>query len=201
MSKTIIAIVGETCSGKDSLVNRFLQSESGDEFVTVCSHTTRPKRDNETNGVEHYFDSEEEFHKIMEENPEDILAYTKIVKNDGTSEGYEYFALLSDLSDEHPNIYIIDPKGIEYLEEKFGSKINLVTVYIYAGYQTRLERAKTGRSDFETEFNKRVENEHDQFDEFRIRGRYDKVIINENCTFDQAYQLFLKTLMDIKSIY
>ena len=50
--KTIICLVGKTGTGKDTIA-KFLYETFGIE--SICSYTTRPKRDYEINGVEHYF--------------------------------------------------------------------------------------------------------------------------------------------------
>lgn len=52
--KTIIAIAGRTSSGKDYIAKRLSTIL---DYPLVVSHTTRPIRSNETNGVEHWFDS------------------------------------------------------------------------------------------------------------------------------------------------
>ena len=48
--KKLCCIIGMSCSGKDSLV-RAVERELG--LQPVVSYTTRPRRDNETDGVEH----------------------------------------------------------------------------------------------------------------------------------------------------
>ena len=53
MKKTLFCIAGETCSGKDTLVSELIK-KNPDVLKAVCSYTTRPKRDNETEGKEHY---------------------------------------------------------------------------------------------------------------------------------------------------
>ena len=47
--KNLYCIVGQTASGKDSLVNDIVASDPT-HFNTICSYTTRPKRSNEENG-------------------------------------------------------------------------------------------------------------------------------------------------------
>lgn len=133
----------------------------------VVSYTTRPKRDNETEGVEHYFiDSETAKKKLESEN---VLAYTKIGE-------FEYFATLEALNDS--NLYIIDPKGIKYIKDKFGDKIPTKVIYIYTRDDVRIERCKR-RSDFDVAFKKRCESEDEQFAEFEYNMDWDCVIIND----------------------
>ena len=191
MKPTLICIVGETGSGKDTLVNKAIEYGNFD-FRKVCSYTDRPMRDNETNGVEHYFITTEEFNKLKEERNDDILAYTHI-KNESQSnyEGYQYMALNDELEKSH--IYIIDYKGLQFLKDKYSDTVHIVTVYIHASYLTRRKRAKTTRSDFKKEFNKRVRAEREQFKEFKKLKLYNYKIENKDGQLDSA----MRKLYDI----
>lgn len=184
MKPTLVCIIGETGSGKDTLVNRAIDQGIFD-FRKVCSYTDRPIRDTETEGIEHYFVTTEEFNKLKEERANDILAYTHI-KDDTQSnyQGYQYMALSDELEKSH--IYIIDYKGLQFLKNKYGETINIVTVYIHAPYCTRRRRAKNTRSDFKKEFNKRVEAEAEQFKEFKKLKLYDYKIENRDGHMDKA---------------
>ena len=102
--------MGETGSGKDTLINKVCK-EYPEDFSPVCSYTTRPKRPGEIDGREHYFVSEDEFHKLLNETPRsDIIAYTKISSDDRPDKGYEYMATISEL--QKHNVYIIDYEGL-----------------------------------------------------------------------------------------
>ena len=57
MKPLIIAIVGASGSGKTTL-SKLLEEQCG--IIPIVSYTTRPKRIEETNGVEHWFVSEDE---------------------------------------------------------------------------------------------------------------------------------------------
>lgn len=188
--KTLFCICGETASGKDSMVNSLIDFEP-ETFHPVCSYTNRPPRIKETEGVEHYFLSREEFENLKNEKVDDIIAYTKI-ESDYSTEGYEYMALKEEL--EKANIYIIDPKGIKYLREKCGDEYNIVVFYIYAPLEQRRERARNNRSDFNAEFENRVLAEKEQFDEFVKNKEYDHMICNLDGMFTQPF-LYMKELM------
>ena len=169
MKPKIICILGETASGKDTIVDKAI-SKLKDENINirpVCSYTDRPKRNNETDGVEHYFITTDQFNTIRTDRQSDVLAYTKI-KNDKQPEheGYQYMALIDELEKSH--IYIIDAKGLEYLKTHYDEKIDIISVYIHASLFTRMRRASL-RSDFKTEFKKRVRAEEAQFKQFRKR--------------------------------
>ena len=62
MSKyTIVALVGESGSGKDTLM-REVVSWKPKKFHEIISCTTRPMRENEKDGINYYFLSEQEFY-------------------------------------------------------------------------------------------------------------------------------------------
>ncbi len=60
----LIVITGITASGKDTLMNHFI--ENGDA-IQLLSYTTRPKRPGEVNGVDYHFISQEEFESQLVE--------------------------------------------------------------------------------------------------------------------------------------
>ena len=169
--KTIICIVGRTSSGKDYISKRLSTIL---DYPLVVSHTTRPKRDNETNGVEHWFDTKEEFDDLMQNNT--VIAYTKIGE-------YEYCALLEDIGDNA--IYIIDPHGIQHLKQNFKDQINLKIIYIYCDEYIRRARAST-RSDFKTAWEDRNKAEDEQFTEFEANRPWDLLIDNSKSVLDMT---------------
>ena len=178
MKPKLLCILGETASGKDSVVNGAIKRLSEYAIRPVCSYTDRPRRSYETNGVEHYFVSTQEFFKLQEKRRCDIIGYTHI-KNDkeSTHPGYYYMAFSDEL--ETAQIYIIDYKGLQYLQQFYGDKIDIVTVYIHASPETRRRRAQAARSDFLTEFEERMKAENAQFKEFKNKKLYDYRINNE----------------------
>ena len=115
MKRVIIAIVGESGSGKTEM-SRYLQEMFGVE--SVVSYTTRPMREGETEGVEHYFvKSSEGFDK------EQMLAYTVFG-------GHEYWTMRSQIKFGKAYSYVIDEKGLKYLKSKFKDRYTVVPVYV-----------------------------------------------------------------------
>lgn len=170
--KTIISICGRTSSGKDYIARRLSTILN---YPLVVSHTTRPIRSNETNGVEHWFDSKEEFQNVLDNQT--VIAYTKIGE-------YEYCATLEDIEDNC--IYVIDPLGIEYLQEHFKKQINLKIIYIYCDEHIRRARAST-RSDFNIAWEDRNKAEDEQFTEFEANRPWDLLIDNSYTNLDMNW--------------
>lgn len=161
--KTIITIIGRSGVGKDYIAKRLSTIL---DYPLVVSHTTRPMRSNETNGVEHWFDSKEEFQSVLDNQT--VIAYTKIGE-------YEYCATLEDIEDNC--IYVIDYDGIKYLQEHFKDQINLKIIYIYCDEYIRRARAST-RSDFKIAWEDRNSAEDEQFTEFEANRQWDLLIDN-----------------------
>ena len=159
--KNLLCIIGRTASGKDT-VAKYLRNERG--LKQVVSYTNRPKRDDETDGVEHYFVSDEQFKQIMKED--EIAAYTKIEDKKTGVKGYEYCATVGEVLNS--DVYVIDPNGIESLKEEFKNidiDINFIYIYIFCDKDEREERVKASNrgSGALAAFKERDDNEDAQF--------------------------------------
>lgn len=115
MKSKIVCIVGPSGSGKTTLAN--IASKEL-KIPTLCSYTTRPKRDNEINGIDHFFVSKEEM-----PTKDKMLAYTKFGD-------YEYWASIEQIPIDKPIIYVIDEKGLLMLIEEWGDKYEIVSMLI-----------------------------------------------------------------------
>lgn len=117
-SNKIIAIVGPSGVGKDTLA-RLLSDETCIPILT--SYTTRPIRDGEVNGREHFFVSScNTPHELM-------IAYTQYG-------GYEYWTELSQINGSV--IYVIDEKGLITLQTRF-PYIKIFSIYVSATESVR----------------------------------------------------------------
>lgn len=192
--KTVFLVVGQTASGKDSLVNAMcttaikslIQDMSGlyavEPYKQLVSYTTRPRRENE--GNTHIFISPDEVDKYKD----DIIAYTKIGE-------YEYFATKQQLYD--CDFYIIDYLGIQTLKEQnLDDVFRFITIYINTPYEVRKERALSNRKDNEEVFYSRNRNEAYQFSRMRQSADFDYSISNVN--FDKALQV-LKHIVEVET--
>lgn len=167
--KTIFCILGESGSGKDTLVEYTLK-EFKLNLKPVLSYTDRPMRDGEQNGKEHIFLSRDEMTEFLNSNKKDIAAYTQIGET-----GYRYCAMASVI--DRSDIYIIDPNGLKEFKERTGDRYDIVSIYIDCPLKERRKRTE-GRSDAASKFEARVAAESDQFAKFREEHGYDHVIDN-----------------------
>lgn len=161
--KTIICIIGKTATRKDTLA-KYLEKYFN--IPPVVSYTTRPKRDYEVDGVQHYFVSKEEMAKLKEQD--DIIAYTKIEKS-----GYEYCATVSALKGDIVT-YIINPDGINWMMEhiKDKSEVKLITIYMHMDEDSIIESA-TNRGDNLEAIKARLDSEREEMDKYFESKQYD----------------------------
>lgn len=158
----MIVLVGESCSGKTSLQD-YMCSKYG--FKRIVTYTTRPKRDNETNGVDYNFISEEAFEKM---------------KNSGAfAETAEYRGWMygsTKLSYRDSNaIVVLTPSGLRQII-KNGVK-NVTSIYLNVPRRSRLI-ASLKRGDNVDEAYRRNLSDLGQFD--GVEDEVDFVINNFN---------------------
>lgn len=130
MKYTIIAIMGKSASGKDSLLKALLQEPQFKEAKPIISCTTRPIRENEINGTDYHFLTNEQFTNLVLSNR--MLEAT--VFND-----WCYGTSIDSLSASGINIGVFNPEGCEALRQN--ENITLCLIYIEATDKTRLLRS------------------------------------------------------------
>jgi len=179
------------------ILKSILMNEYGDKynklmknikFNPIVSYTTRPMRDSETEGLEHYFITNDEADKLLSTN--DTLAYTEI-------NNYKYFTLKEQLKDQ--NVYIIDPTGIEDISNRYPD-IEKVIIYVSSNYQNRKYRyISRSKECTEEDFEKRNEAEDKQFTIFeRKLHNYDNIhtIVNNSPYILSAVSSAVEVIMD-----
>lgn len=180
MSKKLFCVLGETASGKDTLTKK-LCDETG--MKQVISYTTRNRRDNE--GDTHIFVDNSVYEQMKSDDK--IAAFTEI-------NGNKYWSTIDQLYNN--NIYIIDPNGLEVLENLNLTDINLCSIYINVPTEVRLDRALY-RGDSVEDFFSRNRSEMKQFIQMKAHGGFDYAISNLN--EDKAYAV-LKHIVEVETI-
>lgn len=171
----LIVIIGKSRSGKDTLA-RYLNELHHVE--PIVSYATRPKRDNEKNGREHWFVSPEYMNELKQNS--DMIAYTYNAKT-----GHEYCASLKDLKPDTWYTYILNPKGLYYLVSNMSDKVFLHVVYVDCDENDLRKRGKD-RGELPEVFETRIESERDEFDYFSenykylINGRINTSVVSFN---------------------
>jgi guanylate kinase len=151
----IILLIGKTASGKDTIAG--MLKEMG--IPQIVSYTTRPIREGEVNGREHWFVNNEEMDKLVEEG---VLAYDTVGK-------YRYCAKAPVDGDW---VYTINPNAIESVKSVYH---NCHSIYVNLDEKTIRERALK-RGDKVEELEDRLELERDEFDEYHLSHKWDVLI-------------------------
>ena len=174
----LFCIMGETASGKDTLTKKLCEDTS---MKAIVSYTTRPRRTNE--GDTHIFVDD----SVYEQMKDNLAAYTEI-------NGFRYWTTIEQIYDN--DIYIIDPNGLETLENLGLEDIDLCSIYINVPIDVRLERALY-RGDSLEDFFSRNKSEMKQFIQMKAAGGFDYAISNLN--EDKAYAV-LKYIVEVETI-
>ncbi|ODN42335.1 guanylate kinase [Piscirickettsia litoralis] len=173
MSKgTLYIFSAPSGAGKTSLV-KALTSSLADISVSV-SHTTRPMREGETNGVHYHFTSKEEFQDFVRKGQ--FLEHARVFDNYyGTSHAH----IQEQLEQGQDIILEIDWQGGEQVRKLIPDS---VSIFILPPSRQALEERLTGRGqDSQDVINQRLHEAHEEMSHF---GEYDYLIINDD--FDQA---------------
>lgn len=125
----IIAFFGKSAAGKDTLAKAFVQNHKNGTHLMV-SHTTRPKRDYEKEGIDYYFITEEDFTRKL-------LNYEIAEATD--FRGWFYGTSYDEIKPDKINVGVFNKEGIECLLED--KKLDVYPVYIEADEKTRLIRS------------------------------------------------------------
>ena len=174
----LFCIMGETASGKDTLTKKLCEDTG---MKSIVSYTTRPRRTNE--GDTHIFVDD----SVYDQMKDNLAAYTEI-------NGFRYWTTIEQIYDN--DIYIIDPNGLETLENLGLEDIDLCSIYINVPIDVRLERALY-RGDSLEDFFSRNKSEMKQFIQMKAAGGFDYAISNLN--EDKAYAV-LKYIVEVETV-
>ncbi len=174
MKPTKFLFIGRTSSGKSTIANAVCE-ELG--LKQVKSYTTRKPRNKKEceNSWDHYFVSEEEFEKIGKEHS--WVAYTEI-------NNFKYGATKEEL--DNSNIYVIDPKGVEYLKDKCSNEYNFIEIYFRIPYSVAKKRFINRGGTF-TDFKNRYDKESVQFKEYEKNQNFHYHLLNDK-SFKESVQ-------------
>lgn len=137
MSKIkIVALFGESASGKTSLAKKMAQENA--DFNFVVPTTTRPKRDNEIDGIDYHFAFDISLESCIE-----VQCFN----------GWYYGTPLDSLSKDKINIGAFSLKSLNDLmmNKEIEDIIEIIPIYIYAQPKTRLLRSVKRCSEDEME--------------------------------------------------
>lgn len=122
----VIALCGKAGAGKDTLLHAIVDKYDVHEIISC---TTRPRRENEVEGVNYYYLDKEKFlNNLVHDNMIEATEFN----------GWFYGTLKSSLDKDGWNIGVFNPEGISALSDN--SDIDLWTFYITASDKERMLR-------------------------------------------------------------
>ena len=165
----LIIISGPTCAGKATVINKLLEKREN----TVCpiSYTSRPMRPGETEGVDYYFITRDEFEKKIEENY--FLEYAKVRYG-------EYFGTpkkeLEELLQKGLDVILeIDVEGAAKVKELFPETI---LIFIMAPTMEELKRRIIARG-AEKQIEQVIDRFQRAYQEINEMKKYNYIVIND----------------------
>ncbi len=165
----LIIISGTTCAGKGTVIKKLLENHN--DIVLSTSYTTRPKRENEINGVDYYFVTKEEFENKIAND--DFLEYAKVQY--GSYYGTPKKEVVEKLNTGKDVILEIDVQGAKQIKEKYPSTI---LIFIMAPSMEEVKRRIKLRGD---ENNEQIISRFKvAYNEINQINNYNYVVVNDD---------------------
>ena len=179
----IYILIGESCSGKDTILKSLLERDKS--LNKLISLTTRPKRENEVAGVDYNFITKEEFLRMLDD--ENLIEFREY--KSGSGEVWYYGTERVDSIDLSKNyICIKDVVGAKALKHEYGA--NAEVLWINAPISIRQQRAIL-RADYNpAEWKTRVKSDKKLFTK-RNLSSYCSAIISNDGDLDKVVNLML----------
>lgn len=169
MKGQILIISGPSGSGKSTLLSRLLKEEN-DLYFSISS-TTRAPRQGETEGVNYYFTSEDEFKKGID--ADEFLEWACV---HGNYYGTSLKPVLKALKEGKIAIFDIDVQGFNIAKSKFAQ--NITSVFITTASKNELKSRLQNRGTDSTEtIGKRLINAVGEMEHIL---EYDYFLINDD---------------------
>ena len=162
-------------AGKSSLISALLKRANSHKMMVSVSHTTRPPRPGEQEGVHYYFVSHSEFEDLIAQHA--FLEYAKVFG--GNYYGTSLFAIEENLAKGIDVFLDIDWQGAQQIRKK----VSVVkSIFILPPSLSELEKRLIGRGQDSAEvIADRMEKAISEISHY---DEYDYVIVNDD--FEQA---------------
>lgn len=134
----LILLIGCMASGKDTILKEMINEGYAEP---VISHTSRPMRKGEKDGIEYHFVSAEEMLKMKENNEFIEFKSYKASNNEKWYYGVNKNSLEKGLSKNY--ILIVDITGMRQIKEYFkdDKDMEITTIFLDVDKETRRKRA------------------------------------------------------------
>ena len=172
MKNEKICICGPSGSGKDFLLRGLIKK--GEKYSPKI--TTRPKRQNEVDGVDYIFTTNEDFDYLMGENQHLIKCFQKF-----EIKGENWYYYITQENFDNNSVFIVTPHELSFLtiEERKGCFV----VYLDIDEDTRRKRISR-RNDNKDSVERRILSDKEDFYYFK---NYDMKITDPEFEIDMIY--------------
>lgn len=171
--KKLIAVCGESASGKNVLVELLLEKYP-ETFHKKVSYTTRKPRSGELDGEDYHFITREEFFNL--------IVTDQMIEAAEVGEEM-YGTCINSLDSDKINVGIFDPQGLEILSDT--KDIELLPFYIRTDERIRVRRALERETSIDDIY-KRLKTDRQLFDGIR---NFPHIIILDNKEGDIAFNV------------
>lgn len=178
----MIVLVGESASGKTTLLNELVENHGYKKIVT---YTTRPKREFEKDDVDYHFVDDETFQKMVQD--EKFIEHNQY-------RGWNYGTAIKDVKKaDDKSIIILTPAGLRAMDK---AGIDCDSVYLYVDRRSRLIQLLFRGDDVDEAYRRNL-SDVGQFD--GIVKEADYVIDNSHYHMDeqQVVKCMLAVIKDI----
>lgn len=175
----IIALMGKAGAGKDALLKRII-AEEPHIFNEIISTTTRPARENEVQGKNYHFVSEDIFKNYIDDG---LMLEWTIFRN------WYYGTSLNSLNSGAINIGVFNPTGVRTLMQL--PTVKVTPIYVVATDKTRIIRQMERETNPDVkEILRRYEADEKDFKD--IEYAFNKLVLlnNENAITDTVNTFF-----------
>lgn len=123
--RILLVISGPTCAGKDTIIRKLLARNKN--MVRLVTTNSRPKRDEEKEGVDYYFVSKQEFEKLISQD-----AFYEWVEYRGDYRGGQKKHVQKALESGKDVVWRIDVRGVKNIYKKVKEEVPY-SMFIFLG--------------------------------------------------------------------
>jgi len=175
---TLITLTGPSASGKTELMKRLVATGKIEKLV---SHTTRPIRPGEVEGVDYYFTSKEWFEAEVEKG-----RFFQELRFSGNRYGTHQSEMDRVASLGKVSAVIVEPFGVKQFRKTVPSDVKVVTFYLdvsvetaFARYLTRISPESLDNRELLRYHAKRISDIQDEVLLWALELKYDAVFCND----------------------